>query len=110
MKSETWNCVASRYWRIGLTCCRKGVSSASVGSSPRMISLAAGRPVRLALISGSRLRKKLRTKTILALRHTTRSSLAGIVLDQELARALGRVLAHEIGHVLLGAPYTTERA
>jgi hypothetical protein len=28
----------------------------------------------------------------------------GIVLDQELARALGRVLAHEIGHVLIGTP------
>jgi hypothetical protein len=26
----------------------------------------------------------------------------GIVLDSELARALGRVLAHEIGHVLIG--------
>jgi hypothetical protein len=28
-----------------------------------------------------------------------------IVHDHELARALGRVLAHELGHVLLGAPY-----
>jgi hypothetical protein len=28
----------------------------------------------------------------------------GIVLDSELARALGRVLAHEIGHVLTGVP------
>jgi hypothetical protein len=45
------------------------------------------------------------TENVLALRRTSRTSMAGIVLDQELARALGRVLAHEIGHVLLGAPY-----
>lgn len=31
--------------------------------------------------------------------------IAGFVTDRELARGLGRVLAHEIGHVLLGAPY-----
>jgi hypothetical protein len=29
--------------------------------------------------------------------------MTGVVTDRELARALGRVLAHEIGHVLLGA-------
>ena len=30
---------------------------------------------------------------------------AWIVSDHDIARALGRVLAHEIGHVLLAAPY-----
>jgi hypothetical protein len=45
------------------------------------------------------------TESVLALRTTGRPAMAGIVLDAELARALGRVLAHEIGHVLLGAPY-----
>lgn len=34
-----------------------------------------------------------------------RPSGGGLVRDHELARALGRVLAHEIGHVLLAAPY-----
>ena len=36
---------------------------------------------------------------------TVRPSMGGLVRDHELARALGRVLAHEIGHVLLGALY-----
>ena len=36
---------------------------------------------------------------------TGRSSMNGVVLDRELGRALGRVLAHEIGHVLLGPPH-----
>jgi hypothetical protein len=45
------------------------------------------------------------TEHVLALRTTARPAMAGIVLDPELARALGRVLAHEIGHVLLGPPY-----
>jgi hypothetical protein len=40
--------------------------------------------------------------TELVLRTTGRATTAGLVLDRELARALGRVLAHEIGHVLLG--------
>ena len=43
------------------------------------------------------------TERALALRTTV--PLARIVLDSELARALGRVLAHEIGHVLLGPPH-----
>jgi hypothetical protein len=43
------------------------------------------------------------TARALALR--TSFSLARIVLDSELARALGRVLAHEIGHVLIGPPH-----
>ena len=43
------------------------------------------------------------TEELLGLR-TSRASIVGIVHDRELARALGRVLAHEIGHVLLGAP------
>jgi len=32
-------------------------------------------------------------------------SVAGIVPDRDLSRALGRVLAHEIGHVLIGVPH-----
>lgn len=44
------------------------------------------------------------TEELLGLRTTSRASIIGIVHDRELARALGRVLAHEIGHVLLGAP------
>jgi hypothetical protein len=44
------------------------------------------------------------TEGVLALRTTGPSTMKGIVLDHELAAALGRVLAHEIGHVLLGAP------
>jgi hypothetical protein len=42
-----------------------------------------------------------------ALAHRTRTGrrpVPGIVLDSELVRALGRVLAHEIGHVLIGIP------
>ena len=45
------------------------------------------------------------TENVLARRTTGRPLMAGIVVDAELGRALGRVLAHEIGHVLLGAPY-----
>ena len=45
------------------------------------------------------------TERVLAARNTGRVSGAGLVLDRDLARALGRVLAHEIGHALLGAPY-----
>jgi hypothetical protein len=44
------------------------------------------------------------TEKVLALRTTNRVSFDGIVHDREMGRALGRVLAHEIGHVLLGAP------
>jgi hypothetical protein len=43
------------------------------------------------------------TENMLAQRMTGRRSVSGIVLDPELARALGRVLAHEIGHVLIGS-------
>jgi hypothetical protein len=43
------------------------------------------------------------TQRALTLRTTV--PLARVVLDSELARALGRVLAHEIGHVLLGPPH-----
>ena len=49
-------------------------------------------PIRLSLDA---------TRSVLARRPTSRTSIVGLVLDQELARALGRVLAHEIGHVLL---------
>jgi hypothetical protein len=53
--------------------------------------LPAWRPIHLSLNA---------TERVLAERMGERPS-AGIVLDRELARALGRVLAHEIGHVLL---------
>jgi hypothetical protein len=45
------------------------------------------------------------TESVLARRTPGRPVLGGMVPDPELARALGRVLAHEIGHVLLGPPY-----
>ena len=41
------------------------------------------------------------TTGVLARRRTPSSSIAPVVPGRELARALGRVLAHEIGHVLL---------
>ncbi len=41
------------------------------------------------------------TEQTLALRPRSWTSIAGHVHERELARALGRVLAHEIGHVLL---------
>jgi hypothetical protein len=44
------------------------------------------------------------TESVLARRTTGQPMMAGIVRDRELALALGRVLAHEIGHVLLDAP------
>jgi hypothetical protein len=43
------------------------------------------------------------TESVLNLRRGL--GITGFVTDRELARGLGRVLAHEIGHVLLGAPY-----
>jgi hypothetical protein len=48
------------------------------------------------------------TEQVLALRTTSRASIVSIVHDHELGRALGRVLAHEIGHLLLGVPYHDE--
>jgi hypothetical protein len=39
----------------------------------------------------------------------TRFAIPGIVPDCLLARALGRVLAHEIGHVLIGEPFHDRR-
>ena len=45
------------------------------------------------------------TENVLARRTNDRGSFGLVDHDRELARALGRVLAHEIGHVLLGAPY-----
>jgi hypothetical protein len=42
---------------------------------------------------------------VLAAGSLARTSTTRIVTDREMARALGRVLAHEIGHVLLAAPY-----
>lgn len=45
------------------------------------------------------------TESVLALRTLRLGSSVEHVHDRDVARALGRVLAHEIGHVLLGAPY-----
>jgi hypothetical protein len=54
------------------------------------------RPIRVSLDA---------TESVLALRTISRTSTGRIVFDHDLGRALGRVLAHEIGHLLLGAPY-----
>ena len=43
------------------------------------------------------------TERALAVRPTTGGSTVRIVRQRDISRALGRVLAHEIGHVLLGA-------
>ena len=57
------------------------------------------RPIRVSLDA---------TESVLGLRRVSRSSAGWIVPDHDLGRALGRVLAHEIGHLLLGAPYHDE--
>jgi hypothetical protein len=44
------------------------------------------------------------TAGVLALRTSKRARFIQSTGDPDVARALGRVLAHEIGHVLLGAP------
>jgi hypothetical protein len=49
------------------------------------------------------------TEKLLGLRKASGASVTGLAHDRELARALGRVLAHEIGHVLLAAPNHDER-
>jgi hypothetical protein len=54
------------------------------------------RPIRVSLDA---------TEQVLAFRTTSHASILSIVHDHELGRALGRVLAHEIGHLLLGVPY-----
>jgi hypothetical protein len=54
------------------------------------------RPIRVSLDA---------TESVLALRTVSRTSTGRIVNDYDLGRALGRVLAHEIGHSLLRAPY-----
>ena len=48
------------------------------------------------------------TENILERRTGSRAKFVGIEHAHDLARALGRVLAHEIGHVLLAAPYHDE--
>jgi hypothetical protein len=57
------------------------------------------RPIRVSLDA---------TEQVLMLRTSHRASIARLVNDRELGRALGRVLAHELGHLLLGAPYHDE--
>ena len=54
------------------------------------------RPIRLSLEA---------TERVLTLRRNSGALAMKMMHDRVLARALGRVLAHEIGHVLLGAPY-----
>jgi hypothetical protein len=54
------------------------------------------RPIRVSLDA---------TENVLALRRISRTSSGWIVNDHDLGRALGRVLAHEIGHLLLSAPF-----
>ena len=54
------------------------------------------RPIRVSLDA---------TESVLSLRKFSRTSAGWIVDDHDLGRALGRVLAHEIGHLLLVAPY-----
>jgi hypothetical protein len=51
------------------------------------------RPIRVSLDA---------TESVLA---SSRTSIGRMVYDHDLGRALGRVLAHEIGHSLLGAPH-----
>lgn len=67
-------------------------ASAPLGPHPR----SNWRPIRVSFDA---------TERTLAARTRGEVSGRGLVLNHELARALGRVLAHEIGHVLLGAPY-----
>jgi hypothetical protein len=57
------------------------------------------RPIRVSLDA---------TESVLGLRRVSRTSAGWIVPDHDLGRALGRVLAHEIGHLLLGAPFHDE--
>jgi hypothetical protein len=45
------------------------------------------------------------TEEVLAERAFTRAAIGGMVLERDVGLALGRVLAHEIGHVLLGPPF-----
>jgi len=54
------------------------------------------KPIRLSLEA---------TESVLA---SSRTSIGRVVYDHTLGRALGRVLAHEIGHLLLGAPFHDE--
>ncbi len=57
-------------------------------------SVPSARPIRVSFDA---------TESVLALRKISRTAAGWIVPDHDLGRALGRVLAHEIGHVLLGA-------
>ena len=57
------------------------------------------RPIRVSLDA---------TESVLAFRTASRTSPSWIVQDHDLGRALGRVLAHEIGHSLLSVPYHDE--
>ena len=67
-----------------------------LGLAPVKLDRPSARPIRVSLDA---------TESVLARRTVSRTSSGWIVPDHDLGRALGRVLAHEIGHSLLGAPY-----
>jgi hypothetical protein len=69
--------------------------SAILGNATMGINHSHG-PIRLSFDAAGR---------VLAAAPIARTSGSRVVTDREMARALGRVLAHEIGHVLLAAPY-----
>jgi hypothetical protein len=64
-----------------------------LGLTSLMLDGRSARPIRVSLDA---------TQHLLAYRSLSR---AAVVNEHDLGRALGRVLAHEIGHVLLGAPH-----
>jgi hypothetical protein len=70
-----------------------------LGLTSVTLNAPSARPIRVSLDA---------TESVLALRRVSRTSAGWIVPDHDLGRALGRVLAHEIGHLLLGAPYHDE--
>lgn len=79
---------------------RSANESIVLGRAPLPLDPPLVRPIRLSFDA---------TKRALALSPRGHTSSVGIVREHELARALGRVLAHEIGHVLLSAPFHEEK-
>src|SRR5471032_3075245 len=68
--------------------------SAVLGTASVDLDAPTRRPIRVSFDA---------TESVLALGRSGPSTRS--FHDRQMARALGRVLAHEIGHVLLGAPY-----